>query len=259
MLNQKTKELLQAAYGPPTDLEKFGELMGVVEIERKELKVDGMVLPKGAGYKIILNTKKARSRFSWAHEIGHIIVQSGSLAKPQFRGAPLSHKQLERLCDSIAAEILMPEEQFREHMAQLGFALTAVPKLARAFDSSIESTAIRFTEFLPFPAVLSKWSAGSDQPAHSWSHGNSKCRPYSYGMPKGNKAKDMSMSGHIQAFKSSNVVQTEEPLMVTRNTRGGERYQWKTFPTESMAIGYGENRYALSLSRVGETDVPVSW
>ena len=98
MLNDNTKAKLLAASGPPTDLAKFGESLGVVEVERKELKVDGMVLPKGAGYKIILHSKKAavRSRFSWAHEIGHIIVQSGSLAKPQSRGAPLSHKHLEK-------------------------------------------------------------------------------------------------------------------------------------------------------------------
>ena len=80
MLNKKTRERLFAASGPPTDLAKFGESLGVVEVERKELKVDGMVLPKGSGYKVILNSNKAaRSRFSLAHELGHIIVQSGSI------------------------------------------------------------------------------------------------------------------------------------------------------------------------------------
>ncbi len=255
MLNRKTKEILQAASGPPTDLAKFGEALGVVEVERKELKVDGMVLPKGSGYKVILNSNKAaRSRFSWAHELGHIIVQSGSLAKPQFRGAPPSHKQLERLCDKIAAEILMPEEQLRQHMKHLGFYLAAIPKIARVFDSSIESTAIRFTDFLPFPAVLSKWSANLDQLTHSWSHANGRCRPYRYGLPKGNKAKDVGESGPLQAFSSSDVVRTEEPLMRSQNSLGGEKYRWMKFPTESLAIGQQEYRYVLSLSHVGEAD-----
>ena len=259
MLNKKTKELLQAAYGPPTDLEKFGELMGVVEIERKQLKVDGMVLPKGAGYKIILNANKDRSSFSLAHEIGHIIVQSGSLAKPQSRGAPLSHKDLEKRCDRIAAEILMPEEQFREHMDQQHLGLAAVQSLASIFESSVLSTAIRFTDFLPFPAVLSKWSVNSNQPTHSWLHANNRCRPNRYGIPKGIRAKDVSEPGPLQALKISGVVRTEEYLTCTQRSVGGERQRLMKFPTESLKIGYGENRYVLSLSRPGETDVPAPW
>ena len=261
MLNDNTKAKLLAASGPPTDLAKFGESLGVVEVERKELKVDGMVLPKGAGYKIILHSKKAavRSRFSWAHEIGHIIVQSGSLAKPQFRGAPLSHKQLERLCDSIAAEILMPEEQFREHMDQQHLGLAAVQSLASIFESSVLSTAIRFTDFLPFPAVLSKWSVNSNQPTHSWLHANNRCRPNRYGIPKGIRAKDVSEPGPLQALKISGVVRTEEYLTCTQRSVGGERQRLMKFPTESLKIGYGENRYVLSLSRPGETYVPAPW
>ena len=255
MLNQKAKASLESASGPPTDLSKFGESLGVVEVEWKELTVDGMVLPKGKGYKVILNSKKAaRARFSWAHELGHIIVQSGALAKPQFRGAPPSHRQLEGLCDSIAAEILMPEEQFSQYMEGLGFELSSVPNLKRVFDTSFESTAIRFTDFLPFPAVLSKWSVNSNQPIHSWLHANNMCRPNRYGLPKGIRAKDVSESGPLQALKTSGVVRTEEYLMCTQRSVGGERQRWMKFPTESLAIGSRESRYVLSLSRVEETD-----
>lgn len=254
MLNQKTNELLQAASGPPTDLDKFGQALGVIEVERRELNVDGMVLPKGKGYKVILNSKKpARRRFSLAHELGHIIVESGSLATPQFRGGPPSHKQLENLCDKIAAEILMPEEQFQEHMERLGLQLSSVLQLKRTFDTSFESTAIRFADFLPFPAVLSKWSMVSGQLTHSWSRSNGRCRPFKYGMPKGNKAKDLTEMGPQRAFKSSNVVRSSEPMLRSQNSLKGERYQWMKFPTESLAIGPQDNRYVLSLSRVGET------
>ncbi len=255
MLNKNTKELLRAASGPPTDLTKFGESLGVVEVEWKELKVDGMVLPKGSGYKVILNTNKGvRSRFSWAHELGHIIVQSGSLAKPQFRGSPPSHRQLEKECDKIAAEILMPAEQFREHMEQQNLGLAAVPSLASIFESSVLSTAIRFTDFLPFPAVLSKWSVNSNQPIHSWLHANNRCRPNRYGIPKGIRAKDVSELGSLQALKTSGVVRTEEYLMCTQRSVGGERQRWMKFPTESLAIGPQGNKYVLSLSYVGEAD-----
>ena len=251
MLNKETRERLFAASGPPTDLAKFGESLGVVEVERKELKVDGMVLPKGSGYKVILNSNRAaKSSFSLAHELAHIIIQSGALAKAQFRGATRSHKQLENLCDKIAAEILMPEEQFRDHMDRLGLELSNVPNLKRIFDTSFESTAIRFADFLPFPAVLSKWSMVSGQLTHNWSRSNGRCRPYRYGMPRGNKAKDMGEFGPQRALKSSSVVQSEEPLMRSQSSSRGERYRWMKFPTESLAIGPQEYRYVLALSRI---------
>ena len=137
MLSAATIEKIAAAFGPPTDLEKLGEQLGVVEVEPRELSVDGMVLPKGSGYKIVLNSKKPdRFRFSWAHELGHIIDQSGLLARPQFRSAPRSPKDTEKLCDKIAAEILMPREEFKEYMDRSEETLAAVHKLASVFDTS---------------------------------------------------------------------------------------------------------------------------
>ncbi len=220
----------------------------------KQRKIDGMVLPKGSGYKIILNPNQSRSSFSWAHELGHIITQSDPSVKSKFGVDQLSHRQLEKLCDRIAAEVLMPEEQFREYMEQQGLDLATVQKLASIFNSSVLSTAIRFTDFLPFPAVLSRWSASSNQVTHSWLHTNNRCRPNRYGLPKGIRAKDVSESGPLQALKISGVVRTEEYLMCTQRSVGGERQRWMKFPTDSLAIGSRENRYVLSLSRVEETD-----
>ena len=148
----------------------------------------------------------------------------------------------------------MPEEQFREHMERLGLELSSVLKLKRIFDTSFESTAIRFADFLPFPAVLSKWSVVSGQLTHSWSRSNGRCRPFKYGMPKGNKAKDLSESGPQRAFRSSDVVRTSEPMLRSQNSLKGERYRWMKLPTESLAIGPQEYRYVLALSRIDNTN-----
>ena len=251
MLNEKTLEELRAASGPPTDLARFGEALGVVEVEWKELNVDGMVLPKGSGYKIVLNSKKAaRARFSWAHELGHIVFQSGSLARPQFRSAQRSHKQIERLCDMIASEVLMPREQFSEHMNQLDFTLAAVPKLAQVFDTSIVSTAIRYTDLLPFPAVLSVWKSESGGLTYSWSHDNGNCRPFRFNVPKGTRVKEGQTSGPNVAFRTADVVRTEESLQMSHRSRGSENHKQGKFPTDSMGIGSYQNRYVLSLSYV---------
>ena len=116
MLTPEIKATIDVVCGPPTDLRKLGEHLGVVEVEWKDIDVDGMVIPKTRGYKIILNSNRTRSRFSWAHELGHVIIQTGSLDGPQFRGHLAGHKDTERMCDRLAAEILMPEELFRQQM-----------------------------------------------------------------------------------------------------------------------------------------------
>ena len=255
MLNKKTSEELRAASGPPTDLARLGESLGVVEVEQKQMKVDGMVLPKGSGYKVVLNSSniEVRRRFSWAHELGHIIEQSGLLAKPQFRSAPRSYNETEALCDKIAAEILMPREEFREYMDRSEETLAAVPKLAPVFDTSMLSTAIRYTDLLEVPAVLSVWKTVSHQLVFGWRHANVLCRPYRFDIPKGTRAEEAGRSGPYMAFKSSKVVPTQEPLLMTRKSREGEINRWQRFPTESMGVGAYENRYVLSLSYV---DVP---
>ena len=273
MLSEATREKLAATSGPPTNLEEFGKQWGVVEVEWKDLNVkgsdlpkaaygraaanlavvDGMVLPKDSGYKIVLNSNRARSRFSWAHEIGHIIVQSDPSVLARFGHEKLSHKSLEKLCDKIAAEILMPEELFLQHMYQQGLSLANVPYLASVFDSSMLSTALRFTDLLPFPAVLSVWETVSNHLTYSWPHENHLCRPCRFGIPKGTRAKGTGWTGPHMAFKSSNVVPTEEPFLMTRRSRGGESHKWQSFPTESVGVGSYENRYVLSLSYV---DVP---
>lgn len=260
---------------PPTDLARLSEALGVVEIEIKELRVDdiraygsawsarvanverknlrldGMVLPLEAGYKIVLNSNRpSRVRFSWAHELGHIILQSGGLTGPRAGRAVRSYKETEDLCDRIAAEILMPKEQFREHMERSHGTLAAVPTLAQIFDASILSTAIRYTDLLTMPAVLSVWKTEADQLKFGWRHANGHCRPYSFGIPKGTRARETGREGPYMAHQTTDVVRTEETLLVSRRSRDGERHNWVRFPTESMGFGSYQNRFVLSLSYV---------
>ena len=257
MLNQITRASLREASGPPTDLAKLGASLGVVEVEWKEMKVDGMVLPKGSGFKVILKSSSmpSRARFSWAHELGHVLLQKETRTEPHFRSAPLSHKKTEELCDKIAAEILMPMEQFREYMERSVSTLAAVPELSKVFDASILATAIRYTDLLPMPAVLSVWKSESQQLQFSWPHANAHCKPYRFGIPKGTRARETGRAGPYMAFQSSDVVRTDEALLVTRKYRDGERHKWLKYPTESMGIGSYQNRYVLSLSYV---DVPYA-
>ena len=255
MITPEIKATLDASCGPPVDLHELGGQLGVVEVEWKELTVDGMVLPKADGYKIILNPNRARSRFSWAHELGHVIIQSGELASPQFRGRSASQKEIENLCDKLAAEILMPRDAFRHSMEEVGCRISSIPRLARTFDTSVQSTAIRFVEFLDTPAVLTVWKPSSNDPLRlqrAWSFQNQVCRPYRYGIPKGDRAKNVEVNGPYLALSRSGPVSTVEALFVTSRRRGAETNKWARFPSESMAIGSGQYRYVLSLSYVGE-------
>ncbi|MBF8268239.1 MAG: Peptidase protein [Dehalococcoidia bacterium] len=181
--------------------------------------------------------------------------------EPKYRGNRESYRKVEKVCDRLAAEILMPEDTFRRHMEETVMTLASVQRLAQIFETSVQSAAIRFVDFLPFPAVLTIWKQSGTEELFlkpGWTHRNTHCRPYTYGIQKNKEARYI---GPYQAFSSIRPIQTEETLTRTwrenivgsfPDRRSVDRLKRSTFPTESMAFGSGQNRYVLSLSYVGE-------
>jgi hypothetical protein len=238
----------------PTDVEGIARQLGISQVLRRPISMDAMLVPTRGGYTAVLKESHStlRQRFSLAHEAAHTILHKRAESEVEFRWRV---DKEEARCNELAAQILMPKHLFTQMMNKLGSSVASVPKLASSFQVSTESAAIRLTDFLPFPAVLSKWKPDSRQPlvlTHGWSRANEQCRPYRFGLPRGNKARRVRTEGPNLAFQSAGVVRTEEPLFVTRRSKSGDDCKWATFPTESMAFGSGEYRYVLSLSHVGK-------
>ena len=160
----------------PEYLRSLGKELGVKDIllrpmtagKDKHPSVDAMLVPLPGGYSVVIDEKapESRQRYSLAHELAHIMLleldpTSEELPKvPRFRTAAAEDekwKAEERLCDEIAAELLMPEKLFSAEVANMGHSLRHLPRLAGRFQASLTAAAIRYWELLPEPCQLFRW------------------------------------------------------------------------------------------------------
>ena len=136
--------LLQGVSCPPTDL---GVLKGRLNVMRVEpvarLPISGELRKQSDGLVVVHSSSlsPARRRFTIAHELGHAVFESTG------RNCPRYGRELERICDMLAAEFLMPSEVF---MARAGERVHPghVLRLARDFATSVAATALRCRELL---------------------------------------------------------------------------------------------------------------
>ena len=166
----------------PGHLQLLGEDLGVRHIMTRPMTgaqehhpgIDAMLVPLPEGYSVVINEKAidARRDYSLAHELAHIMlleVESSTEGLPKatrYRSAASSNdkwKAEERLCDEIAAELIMPEEMFTAEVRRFGQSLEHLPRFAKSFGTSLTATAIRYWELLPEPCQLIRWGHTSSQ------------------------------------------------------------------------------------------------
>jgi hypothetical protein len=125
---------------PPTDLEILGDRLAVTRRE-EDIGGTGQLRKMGSSYEIVYspNQPLARRRFTIAHELAHLIL----IQELQHTRQPT--KEVERLCDLIAVELLMPESQFRAAL-QNQWTIDALFTLARTFQASLTATSRRCAE-----------------------------------------------------------------------------------------------------------------
>jgi hypothetical protein len=107
--------------------------LGVSRIVEEQLQFDGGVFQLPDGERIIklnITSPATRKRFTLAHEIGHLL-----LGKPGLRSSCGYDKLLERKCDAIASELLMPTDEFVPFVRNLG---NPSPEKLRAVASQFE-------------------------------------------------------------------------------------------------------------------------
>ena len=141
-VKQVIAELMQGVACPPTDLEDVARKIGVLEISYESFPGSGELHKKKSGYRIVCSSDQphSRQRFTVAHELAHVILERTG------RNAPRTGSSVERVCDMLAAECLMPTSLFEAGLPTT-LALSDVEHLSRVFDTSIPATAIRCTHF----------------------------------------------------------------------------------------------------------------
>lgn len=125
-------------------LEKVAENLGVRKIAAEPMGLDGAVYPDSSGFQIKLNslTPLKRRRFTLAHELAHLI-----LALAGCRGAQRSHActELERACDAVAAELLMPLDEVRSVVPKKA-SIDGLLSMADRFGVSLQAAAVRVNQ-----------------------------------------------------------------------------------------------------------------
>lgn len=136
----------QESFGMPVDLPKLARSLGVTEIVMEELTEDGRTIWDDRGPRIELRADRpeARTRFTLAHEIAHVLIERDQTVARRTQG--LDHDEVETLCDWIAASILMPRDWVRRYAERSEYNLSLVRLVARRADVSLSAAAVRLAE-----------------------------------------------------------------------------------------------------------------
>jgi hypothetical protein len=158
--------LLGHSQHPPTDLHSLFIALRVVAVEeRASIPVAGFLQKERGSYRIICAAGQSpeRRRFTIAHELGHAILETTGPRAPQVGS------ELERLCDQLATELLMPSRAFSAAIAGRAPSCSVIRDLASKFQTSITATALRCLAYWPVSLVnvqhgSARWCRGPARP-----------------------------------------------------------------------------------------------
>ena len=145
---------------------------------------------------------------------------------------------VERLCDSIASEILMPRAAFLHDADSIGWSLSSLMSLASMYQTSISATAIRMVDLMPRACVLGVWrlpDENSTSPKLQWSHS----QDFRYGVQ--GLARDDLIGLVTEASNSPRMVTGAAPIIDKRR----QRKRPPGVTAEALAWGQGLNRQVM--------------
>lgn len=134
--------LVAAQRRPGETLDAMALRLGASRIVEEHLSFEGGVFRLPSDELIIkLNAASplTRKRFTLAHEIGHLL-----LGEPGLRSSCGRNQELERKCDAIASELLMPTDEAVEYVKGLGKpSPNKLKAIASRYAVSLQAAAIR--------------------------------------------------------------------------------------------------------------------
>ena len=261
----------------PRHLEMLGNELGVRKVLTRPMSgnqdqhpgIDAMLIPLPEGYSVVINelAPGTRQNFSLAHELAHIMVleaessDQGLPKQTRYRSsasATAKWKAEERLCDAIAAELLMPEQLFTREISKFGRSLEHLPRLAKLFGASLTATAIRYSEVIPEPCHLIWWKpAGRTKelirPIRQQRNkfpGLSICPITASSIVKRDEFRTLR-----ETWKTMRMLDSQEKLLAKKTNNRMRQIHSVTFETESLGFGNADYRTIMStvyLDRVCE-------
>lgn len=233
----------------PVDVFGLASELGVISIEKQPIASDAMLIHREGKYKIIVNDNgdpayATRQRFSIAHELGHLLLQQSGLEKSSSSETKhrdsLNRNYEERLCDQIAAEILMPQDVFTGDGNEYGWSLGALDRLSNMYQTSIPATARRMIDLTPEISLFAAWRVNENQPSGP-SLRQSYSREFRYAIPSAKTLLSRRMWLVSRAMKALDMQSGIAPIV----DRSRETAAPPDVPAEALAWGRGEFRQVM--------------
>ncbi len=233
----------------PVDVFGLAAELGVRVIERQPIASDAMLIHRSGEYKIVVNDNgdpkyATRQRFSIAHELGHLLLQQSGLeerssSETKHRDS-FSRNHEERLCDQIAAEILMPKDIFIKDGDKFGWSLDSLTHMSKSYQTSIPATARRMIDLNQETTLLAIWRSSQNQKGNLRLN-QSYSREFRYGIPNANTLLGRRMWLVPRAMKAK-VVQSGVAPIVDKLKKTAAP---PDVPAEALAWGQGEFRQVM--------------
>jgi Zn-dependent peptidase ImmA (M78 family) len=132
---------------------------------------DGMIEHRDRRFHIYCNLDRVssadspRARFTVGHELGHYFIDehrnalsSGAAPAHGSQSEFESKLSVEREADHFASHLLMPSTEFDQMAGRQKVGLAGILAIAKHFETSVTSTAIRYVQTEIVPCVVIKWS-----------------------------------------------------------------------------------------------------
>ena len=241
LLSKIINEFRLATLPCGADLSVLAQSWGVSSIEELDIDLDAMLVPHDDSYIVVLKKVEQpfqfrRQKFSFAHELGHLLLQRSQNAgvAMKYRGHGYSNEE-ERLCDQLAAEILMPRMAFYEDGWMEGWSLKSLRALAGTYDTSIPATAVRMVDLMPEEALMGVWKVSEEgKPTLQWPHSGKT----TYAIPSPSIVADERLELVSRAWNSLNIEEGTAPV------RQGRRAPINV-PAEAMSWGRDEYKQVM--------------
>ena len=262
----------------PIDLYRIADKLGIDVVEDDIGKVDAFILPEGNRYLAVVNSTQlpSRRRFSLAHEIAHVVI-GGEISDPKFRYTECTaarNNPIERACNELASDMLMPVDIFRHHADSCGWNLNGITPLTQIFDTSFEATVRRCIDLSDEPLFMIKWRLDSTtmHPRSEYAYSNcfdvlgfgTQQNGYDLSLYKAH-AEDGIWWGdiHFSVMLREREIVRRTPrgnaVKVTRNRHDSRDNIFRItegIPTESMRVGRGERPLVFSLGHPRQGQAP---
>lgn len=251
-----TEEIAFLGDGPfPVDVNSVAIRYGITTVEEDDLgRLDAFLMPIGTEgeYLAVLNRAHtpARKRFSLAHEIGHVLLAEQE-TEARFRrpSCDATARPVERACNLLAAEMLMPTEPFKRNADAYDWGIEGGVALSQLFDTSLESTFRRYVDLGNGSIVLVKWALNSSNyPTHIVPPIGAKNSVRIVGFDR--RYDLLRFPSLHQAYTQDGIWRGDVGFEIL--PRGYSFPVVRSYPTESMGYNQGGRRQVFSLVRLNE-------